>query len=73
MFHGTMTLNKDRNELSTKKTYYNDWDYRKNAFFKKKNSNNKKTTDLLVTWPPSWIAMIKRGLMSQASPNELRV
>ena len=26
-----------------------------------------------MTWPPSWIAMVKRGLMSQASPNELRV
>ena len=39
----------------------------------KKKSKNKKTTDLLVTWPPSWIAMVKRGLMSQASPNELRV
>ena len=25
-----------------------------------------------MTWPPSWIAMVKRGLMSQASPNELR-
>ena len=37
MFHGTMTLNKDRNELSTKKAYYNDRDYRKNAFLKNKN------------------------------------
>ena len=42
------------------------------TLFKKKKSKNKKTTDLLVTWPPSWIAMVKRGLMSQASPNELR-
>ena len=25
-----------------------------------------------MTWPPSWIAMVKRGLMSHASPNELR-
>ena len=73
MFHGTMTLNKDRNELSTKKTYYNDRDYRKNALIKNKNLKIKRLlTDLLVTWPPSWIAMVKRGLMSQASPNELR-
>ena len=25
-----------------------------------------------MTWPPSWIAMVYRGLLSQASPNELR-
>ena len=25
-----------------------------------------------MTWPPSWIAMVNRGLMSQASPNKLR-
>ena len=48
MFHGTMTLNKDRNELSTKKAYYNDRDYRKNAFLKNKNLKIKRL--LTFSW-----------------------
>ena len=48
MFHGTMTLNKGRNELSTKKTYYNDRDYRKNAFLK--NKTLKITRLLTFSW-----------------------
>ena len=61
-----MTLYKDKNELSTKTPYYYDRDYRKNAFLKNQNLKIKNTTDLLVTWPPSWIAVVNRGLISQA-------
>ena len=61
-----MTLYKDKNELSTKTPYYYDRDYRKNAFLKNQNLKIKNRTDLLVTWPPSWIAVVNRGLISQA-------
>ena len=67
MFHGTMTLYKDKNELSTKTPYYYDRDYRENASLKNQNLKIKNTTDLLVTWPPSWITVVQRGLISQAS------
>ena len=62
-----MTLYKDKNELSTKTPYYYDRDYRKNTLLKNQNLKIKNTTDLLVTWPPSWITVVNRGLISQAS------